>query len=627
VVAKYGNKNAPVVPPRPSQRTAKKLPPTPVRHESEYDVICPIKKNSEYDTVSISSTKSEFKSYDLQTLCEEVSLPKAVQVTDGFCGATEDIPIGYRMMIYFQKMTRAVKAKDLLDSVYNVPLNSSLKFAPIDDLQQTSKMRDGSGFYYDTIEEMLQERPSIPSIVQAKGSFVRGKHTIFANDILFPQKVDKSTLGSKVIGMKCIKQSGEEIKLPLDCNCGFSTATKDTQLYLPEYIKYVNQFPVKVKVFGIDNEIHIGMPTTLVLLGESMLKTVVTRSLHCETEVITEISLDIPIKIRCIDLDNEVSEHKRVKKVYETFSTSKVSNFYFVANTNAQHHAQRQLYANVRREIESTYYDIVVPENITQTGIVTDSPKPSRHRILKAAEGLLKPHRSHSFGGGDSIKNGEVTNPALKDKLLKTYSPLPVRQKPDNDASDEADNDIQTNLKQQFKSLAESLRVEIKKEIKQEVMESSLHEEIRKLRVDNARCLQQLARMNEEVEELKKQNESTSSPKAKQAMSKSTDRLPRPVRGSDPLEEISPEENKKVLRSLNHLEVLQLLDGMKLAQYKPEFKNSFVDGQLLATLAQTELVELKVNNSLHQRKLLNVIQGKESAQKYLLFSQEDPHIN
>lgn len=64
---------------------------------------------------------------------------------------------------------------------------------------------------------------------------------------------------------------------------------------------------------------------------------------------------------------------------------------------------------------------------------------------------------------------------------------------------------------------------------------------------------------------------------------------------------------------------------MNLSQYCVAFRDARVDGQLLTTLTQTELIELKVNSTLHQKKLLNVIDGKESAEKYLQLSSEDPY--
>lgn len=639
VAAKYEKKRQPAVPSRPARPLpTKRLPPTP-RYEPEYEAINIKREKTE---VSYPLTQSDLQSYDLETFCNKVKLPQAVEVTDGFCGPTEDVPVGYQLMVYFQKTARVVQAKDVLETMYNIPLNSSLQFAPVDDLQP--KRGDFSGFYYDTVEEMLQERPSLPKVVCAKGSFTKGRHSVNPNDILFPKKIDKSTLGGKVVGLHCAKMGGEDIKLPLDCACGFSTSTTNTQLYLPEYIEYVNQFPVKVHVFGIDANIQVGMPNTLTLVAEYSLKSLVTRSLHDEAEIITEISMDMPIKIKCLYMENVVSEQERVKKTYETFTASKVSNIYSVTKTNAQYRAQQQLYSKVRQECDSKYYEIIAPDNIVGNGdalqlksssdtlsdAAQSSPKPSRHRIFKT--NLLK-HRSQSTGDDESLDNSDAASPVRKHKLRNL---LPGRHKPqsagDGGSDEVIDNDTPSqpdiDLKQKLATLAESMKAEIKQEV-----ERGLHEEIRKLRINNARCLQQLSQMNDTIEQLKNQNKSTALPRPHVKPKPSNKPAAKPSSGvlsnSGSLEEIyklTPEDNRKVLQSLDHLEILQLLDGMKLEGYKSDFKQSFVDGQLLATLSQTELVELNVNSVLHQRRLLNIIEGKESAQKFLVLGQENPYI-
>ena len=609
------NRRAPTLPPRPLPHPRPTVAPRPTpRQDPQYEIIDIRQRRNEenpYARLCSPIDSADFRLYNLQTFSKEVKLPKAVEVMDGFCGATEDIPVGYKLMVYFQKTTRVIQAKDQLDTVYNIPLGSSLKFAPIDEKPNKG---DYSGFYYDSVEEMLQERPTLPKIVCAKGRFTttKGKHSINSKDILFPKKIDKSTLrASRVTGIQCTKLGDDEIKLvlPLDCACGFSTATEDIQLYLSEYIKHVNEFPVKVLVFGIDKSMNYGIPTTLILQGEHPLKTLVARSLHSETEIITEISIDLPITVKCLSLDNEVSERKRVKKVYETFNSSRVSTIYSVTKTNAQHKAQQHLYAQIRQEDNTKYYDIIAPENITNSlpdaieDATPSSPRPSRHKILTH---LLK-HRPHSTGNDDG---DDAASPVRKLKL-RNFLPGPGKTKSQSTDTDEEDH----KALNQINIDPESLKAEIKEGIKQE-LESSLREDIRKLRVDNAHCLQQLARLNETIEKLQKQNEGGIS-------SQKPPRNPAPE-----LEEIyklTPEENRKFLQSLDHIKVLQLLDGMKLEKYKSEFKSSFVDGQLLATLSQTELVELKVNSLLHQRKLLNIIEGSESARKYLLFAEEDPY--
>ncbi|XP_065910156.1 uncharacterized protein [Dysidea avara] len=611
-IRKYEKSKAPVLPPRPQQQQQqvgkqKPLPPPP----SEYEIVLP----SVAPKPKLVS-KPSAKDYDLETFCKEVSLPHAIEITDGFCGPTEDIPIGFQMMIYFQKTARVVQAKDALNYSYNIPLGSSLKFAPIDELKPPN---DQTGFFYDTVETMLMERPSLPKVVKVKYAFTRGKHSVMSNDIVFPKKIEKNLLGNKIVGLVCTKMNGDDIKLPLECSCGFSTAAMDNQLYIVEYIEYVNQFPVKVAVFGDIST--VAMPSTLTLLKEHTLKSLVARSRHTKNEQIVEIPIDLPIQLKCLEEDISI-EHEQVKKAYEAFNPSLVSNYYSLAETNSQHRAQQRLYSQVRSDMVGTkYYNLAAPEKIYESvkkeltntlplahsksvdddshevsldkSVAKSSPGP-RHKILKAAGNLI------SQAGKSALKQFHHEDTTPDDMLLNFTNQL-------------------ESLKQEVtdvKSSLEKLKLDKKEEVKQQILDGQkeLNEEVRKIRLSNARCMQQVSKVSQSLEELQRKPAASAPP-----------RSPVYVVPQKDVYQCSPEDNKKFLQSLDHLKVLQVLDGMNLSQYCAAFRDDRVDGQLLATLTQTELNELKVNSALHQRKLLNIIDGKESAEKYLRLSNEDPY--
>lgn len=81
-------------------------------------------------------------------------------------------------------------------------------------------------------------------------------------------------------------------------------------------------------------------------------------------------------------------------------------------------------------------------------------------------------------------------------------------------------------------------------------------------------------------------------------------------------------ENKAYLKSLAVTDVLKILDTMELSQYKDRFKKEKVDGMLLETLTARELKEVGVSKSIHQKRLLFLIDGKVSAKQFL----EDEHV-
>ena len=641
------SRKAPVFPPRPQQQQQqvgkqKPLPPPP----SEYEIVLPASVAPKPKLVS----KPSAKDYDLETFCKEVSLPHAIEITDGFCGPTEDIPIGFQMMIYFQKTARVVQAKDALNSSYNIPLGSSLKFAPIDELKPPN---DQTGFFYDTVETMLMKRPSLPKVVKVKHAFTRGRHSVISNDIIFPKKIEKNLLGNKIIGLVCTKMNGDDVKLPLECSCGFSTAAMDNQLYIVEYIKYVNQFPVKVAVFGdISGEFTFAMPSTLTLLKEYTMKSLVARSRHTKDEQIVEIPIDLPIHLKCLEEDVSL-EHKRVKKTYETFNPSLVSNYYSLAETNSQHRAQQRLYSQVRSDmVDTKYYNLAAPEKIYESvhkeltntlplahsksvdddphdvsldkSIAKSSPEP-RHKIPKAAGNLL------SQAGKSALKQFHHDDTTSDDMLLNFTNQL-------------------ESLKQEVTKLKSSkLKLDMKEEIKQQILDGQkeLNEEVKK-DDKNARYynLEHPEAIYEpipgEIDAAKpptqyklqhgEQNTDTDyvplvpsrhpllSPSQLTIDHSSAKPSTVPVTSPDPppgpVTSPTPEENIAYLKKLDFDSVLQLLSDMNLAEYRDIFKREQVDGELLVDLTIEDLEDLGITKRIHQKRLLKLIDGSSSAKKY-----------
>ena len=459
------------------------------------------------------------------------------------------------------------------------------------------------------------ERPSLPKVVKVKHAFTRGRHSVLPNDIIFPKKIEKNMLGNKIVGLICTKMNNEDIKLPLECSCGFSTATNDTQLYIVEYIEYISQFPIKVAVFGdLSSEFTVAMPSTLTLLREHTMRSLVARSRHSKAEKLFEIPIDLPIQLKCLEEGTSL-ELERVKKTYETFDPSLVSNYYSLAKTNSQHHAQQQFYSQVRSDVASAkYYNVSAPDKIYES-------------VQKEFTNSLPLAHSKSVDGDShDVSQEKSSSPGPRHKILKAAGNLfshagksAFKQfHHDDRTSDEALNFAHQveSLQQEVievKSLLEKLKLDVKEEVRKQIFDGQkeLNEEVRKIRLSNARCMQQVSKVSQSLEQFQQQLEPPSL------------RPPAPLPQN--VQHLSPQDNKKLLQSLDHLKILQVLDGMNLSQYCVAFRDARVDGQLLATLTQTELIELQVNSTLHQRKLLNLIDGKESAEKYLRLSRADPY--
>ena len=78
----------------------------------------------------------------------------------------------------------------------------------------------------------------------------------------------------------------------------------------------------------------------------------------------------------------------------------------------------------------------------------------------------------------------------------------------------------------------------------------------------------------------------------------------------------SKQENVAYLRTLSLDSMLRLLDNMNLGQYREKFKDERIDGDLMIHLDKADLLELGVTRSIHQTRLLKLVDGTLSAKKF-----------
>ena len=77
-------------------------------------------------------------------------------------------------------------------------------------------------------------------------------------------------------------------------------------------------------------------------------------------------------------------------------------------------------------------------------------------------------------------------------------------------------------------------------------------------------------------------------------------------------------ENVAFLKNLKVDEVLELLKAMQLEEYKESFKREKIDGEVLSSLTEADLLhELNIQKRLHRVRLVKVIEGVYSAEQYL----------
>ena len=77
------------------------------------------------------------------------------------------------------------------------------------------------------------------------------------------------------------------------------------------------------------------------------------------------------------------------------------------------------------------------------------------------------------------------------------------------------------------------------------------------------------------------------------------------------------EKNKVYLQSLSRKDILKLLDNMNLSQHKASFQQEQVNGIILATLSNDDLIELGVTKAIQRKRLMCLITGAMSAKDLL----------
>jgi hypothetical protein len=75
--------------------------------------------------------------------------------------------------------------------------------------------------------------------------------------------------------------------------------------------------------------------------------------------------------------------------------------------------------------------------------------------------------------------------------------------------------------------------------------------------------------------------------------------------------------NIKILRSLDEVKTLELLDAMNLGVYKDAFTKEYITGEILSEIDEEMLHELGVQSSLHKMRLMRIVRGRENVNSIL----------
>ena len=85
----------------------------------------------------------------------------------------------------------------------------------------------------------------------------------------------------------------------------------------------------------------------------------------------------------------------------------------------------------------------------------------------------------------------------------------------------------------------------------------------------------------------------------------------------------TPEKNNiAFLKTLSKNEVQHLLLAMNLSKYQDVFLDEQIDGEILSSLGEGELLELGVTTGVHRIRFLKLIEGRHSAEDILKVAPE-----
>jgi len=651
--------------PLPRNEGIKPLPSLPTRVQTELPEIDPLPE----EPVQPPTVTS--KPYDLETFYKTFEFPQIVSVVGGHLGVTEEYSMseGEELVLFFGKSSEVVVASSERNSEwYYIPLNSSLQFVPCQYSSTSDTSTKGEEYYqqYKTVADLLNRKGELPKVMKASKTYTgkSAQSSVVAGDLIFPQKVLVSFRRKKVL--ECLNSKNELLKLELNCEGNFSINPADVKMYLAELVHYFKDFPISAMII---NE-HKGRSKSSSLTTGTVLsleKPKALQSYICSTDIfgkmnypLMELPMSMPIEVQCIEYpDFDMKPvYTKIQHTYENFKPSMITKNMFDAQSTSKLTTQQELYDEIQSNDDNTYiynlekpsliYDSIpekfsCPANVIDQDLYSIPAKKSFSVVDKAPP--IPPPRKYSpptarkenpyhvsdlfpvppkpsTESEEIIRNNvtsdtvssldsneEATIPTKQFLSLvnkapplarpREYSPTTARKEKDilplpSKPSTESDEIIRSNVTSDTVSFSDgNEEVAIK-------TSTLLSKDDPSVTVENSSHI------------------SSCNPIPSTCGNKI---FPRSASTSQMIDAASyvdctKEENVAYLKTFTLFDMLQLLDNMNLGQYKENFKDEQIDGEMLVHLERTDLVDLGVSKTIHQTRLLKLIDGSVSAKKY-----------
>ena len=527
--------------------------------------------------------------YTSQQLISEKALPQMVVVTSGYDGATPEncVSVGEEFVVGFAKSTKVIPAK-LVGGTEEIHL-------PADSMLSLGMVRKDETKIYSTVKDLLKLQV-LPVVVAVNQGFTLKGYHVEKGSVLYITGHDGKT------ALFCQHDSGgKDLTLTPDVVGKFSTNPEDATIYINDYTALYNTYPITVvllqKGVDVDEPLEQYIRQTFVLEEPidklSLIATTDANGTKVEDPSVVEIPMDIPLFFKCIErpeLDMDKAYRPAIDLCKE-FDSSKVDVSYGTRVVTENDYAEiREVVGN--NEVEDYYvsFDIVCPNprNETMKRAVVQKTR-SKSQIKPTKE--VPSQKSKKQGGRlkNSGKNTLDTSEQSLSTSAQSIDKLVADEELARQLAGEKDRVYQlTTDNERLTNEVDTLKLQL----------HYSEQNCANLEAELSRVKKNVSKMNSQLEQLTQMQLNTPNGDATTAATTS-------------------EQNQERLREMSIVDIMRLLKSMGYEMYEKNFTAEQVDGVLLSTLEEEHLKELGIKNVLHCRRFMNIIQGKESVDKYL----------
>ena len=533
--------------------------------------------------------------YSSEKLISERVLPQMVTVTLGYDGASPEksVSVGEEFVVCFAKSTKVLPAK--------LEGGTEVIHIPTDSMLSVGVVRKDNTKIYHTVKDLLK-LSDLPRVVEVNRAFTVNHYHVDKGTILYIRGQN----GKSALFCQHESSSGQELTLTPDVTGNFSTDPAGATIFIADYTTLYNVYPITVMLLqkGVDVDDnflqYIGQNFVLEepIVKLSLIATTDVNGSRVDNPAVVEIPMDVPLYFKCIERPelNMEEVYSKATNLCDEFHPNKIDVLYGACVVSENDYAE--VYHMIGDNNEEDYYvsfDIICPKPRTDAVKLALERKRSKNQVKEPAKKTPSVQRSKKQGA--HLKKSDKENSNIYTECTPNHNTA-------------ADEDLACELATEKGQVEQLTKDNSQLTSKMKLVSANndqLTNEVGTLKMQlhcsNQTCADleaELARVSKNVTKLTTQLEQL------------TD-----TRQQDSSDNIPSEENQERLKKMTAADIIKLLKHMGYQQYEKSFTDECVDGLLLSTLEEEHLKDLGITSSIHCRRFLNIIQGKESVDKYL----------